>query len=107
MRAGGEARGNSTDRMRRKVRLLCAFGNGITCPCLLRIHPCCEKSLSYATISVDRLIPGSAGGRYVWGNVLPACNPCNNRRRDKPLTTVMSKRRVQTLMARMEKAGAL
>ncbi len=107
MRAGGELRGSASDRRARKMKLLLKFGTGITCPCLLRIHPCCERQLSFGTLTVDRLIPGSAGGRYVWGNILPACIRCNERRRDKPLRHVMSSRRVKTLMARMEKAGAL
>lgn len=68
------ARGNSEDRRRRRAWLLNEFGDGETAPCAF-----CGISLNDETITVDRIIPGVLGGRYVRGNIRPACGTCNER----------------------------
>lgn len=73
-RPGGEKRGNSQDRRRRKMWMLAAFGDGEKCPC---VH--CGMMLSYETVEADRIIPG---GSYRRENVQPACRACNLSRSD-------------------------
>jgi 5-methylcytosine-specific restriction endonuclease McrA len=67
------ARGNVYDRARRRTFLLTEFGNGETCPCYR-----CGVRLTDATVTVDRIVPGVSGGRYVRSNIRPACGPCNS-----------------------------
>jgi hypothetical protein len=38
----------------------------------------CGKLLSVRTVTVDRIVPGCKGGRYVRGNIRPACARCNS-----------------------------
>lgn len=67
--------GNSEDRRRRKSWLLVEFGNGETCPCAFG----CGTELTFDTLTVDRFpVAGYAGGRYVRGNIRPACANCNS-----------------------------
>lgn len=77
--------GNSESRRLRKVWLLhefgldgvamCAFGCGTL---LAYPDPDVELPTGWAPITVDRHpVPGVAGGRYVRGNIRPACPPCN------------------------------
>jgi 5-methylcytosine-specific restriction endonuclease McrA len=73
-RHGGDKRGNSTDRRRRKQWMVEHFGNGQTCPC----HWCSE-TLAIDEIEADRIEPG---GSYARGNVIPACRSCNEQRGD-------------------------
>jgi hypothetical protein len=75
MRSGGEKRGNSTDRARRKHWLLSTFGDGVTCPCT---H--CTVQLTYRTVEADRIIPGDS---YRHENIQPSCRSCNLARSDK------------------------
>lgn len=67
-------RGNSRDRQRRRQWLLDTFGDGATCPC----HYCGEL-VDDVSITVDRIVPGAEGGRYVRSNIRPACSKCNTR----------------------------
>ena len=68
------ARGSSYDRAARRAFLLATFGDGETCPCYR-----CGAALTDATVTVDRWpVPGVEGGRYVRGNVRPACGRCNS-----------------------------
>lgn len=41
--------------------------------------PCyrCGLILTFDTITVDRIVPGIEGGRYIRKNIRPACAPCN------------------------------
>lgn len=73
MRSNRNERGNSYDRRRRKEWLLQKFGDGLTCKCA---H--CGDPLTAATLTVDRIVPGAEGGRYVRGNIQPACSTCNS-----------------------------
>ena len=77
MRNGGDKRGSSADRARRKQWLLDAYGDGNTVPCW---H--CGDRLTKAALEADRVIPG---GSYARHNILPSCGPCNKRRGTKPL----------------------
>ena len=77
MRAGGELRGNSKDRRARRIKLLRVYGNGTQANC---IH--CGATVEYDTLEVDKIIPGSMGGRYVWANIHVSCKPCNRTRSD-------------------------
>jgi len=66
--------GSSYDRRARKRWLLNEFGDGETVPCSFE----CGTILTFETLTVDRFpIPGREGGRYVHGNIRPACMPCN------------------------------
>lgn len=68
-------RGSSYDRRVRKQWLLDTFGNGEIAFC--SFHSC-TKVLTFDTMTVDRFpIPGCEGGRYVRGNIRPACLECN------------------------------
>jgi len=77
-RNGGDKRGSSEDRRKRKVWLLHFFGNGTTCQC---VH--CGVELDSNSIEQDRIIPG---GGYSRKNIQPSCRPCNILRGDSPIT---------------------
>lgn len=67
------SRGSVSDRAARKLWLLKTFGDGTTAPCAF-----CTTAVTVETITVDRYpVPGCDGGRYVHGNIRPACGPCN------------------------------
>lgn len=38
----------------------------------------CGDPLTVETVTVDRIIPGCKGGKYVRNNIRPACGPCNS-----------------------------
>lgn len=38
----------------------------------------CGRLLTLATLTVDRIVPGCLGGKYVRENCRPACGPCNS-----------------------------
>lgn len=71
-------RGNSKDRAARKHYLLVTFGLF----CLPGIVKCshCPALLDYFTVTVDLIHEGIHGGRYVRGNIQPACMDCNIHR---------------------------
>lgn len=67
-------RGSAESRRIRKQWLLDMFGDGVTAPCAF-----CAAPVEFTTITVDRYpVPGCRGGRYVRGNIRPACGPCNS-----------------------------
>lgn len=72
MRIGPDLCGNVYDRRARKNWLLSKFGNGRRCPC-----EWCGKSLTFKTVTADRVVRGVDGGRYVRPNLVPACRQCN------------------------------
>lgn len=76
-RNGGDSRGSSYDRKRRKIWMLATFGDGKKCRCT---H--CPKILTLETLEADRIVPGSKGGTYKQGNIQPACRACNASRAD-------------------------
>lgn len=78
MRAGGEKRGNSYDRRRRKLWLLATFDQDLgpdKCRCWLDLAEGCRVELDIHTITVDRIDPG---GTYARPNIQPACRVCQN-----------------------------
>jgi hypothetical protein len=68
-----DSRGSSYSRRARKVYLLARFGDGYTAPCHF-----CLIELDWFTITVDRILPGALGGRYIRSNIRPACISCNS-----------------------------
>lgn len=67
-------RGSAAARRVRKQWLLDEFGDGVTVECAFD----CGTLLTFETITVDRFpLAGCNGGRYVKGNIRPACGPCN------------------------------
>lgn len=78
-RAGGEHRGNSTDRRNRRAWIASAKagfgGNGFEVPC---VH--CGNWVSKPEVHIDRMQPG---GSYARDNIQPACPNCNQERSDK------------------------
>ncbi|QXJ40726.1 HNH endonuclease [Curtobacterium phage Parvaparticeps] len=72
--SNSDSRGSAASRRARKQWLLDEFGDGTTAPCAFG----CGVHVNFQTITVDRFpIPGAQGGRYVRGNIRPACEPCN------------------------------
>lgn len=73
--SNSNARGNTTDRERRKAWLMKHW----ECdrPGLVRCYRC-GWYLHRDTVTVDRIVPGSQGGRYTRGNIRPACQFCNS-----------------------------
>jgi hypothetical protein len=66
-------RGSAASRRALKVWMLATFGDGISAPCAF-----CGRELLYSQITKDRFpIPGRRRGKYVRGNVRPACLSCN------------------------------
>lgn len=74
--SNSNSRGSSTDRRRRKIWLLAEFGDGEVAPCSFEG---CEEMLTFETITVDRIQPGCEGGRYIRGNIRPACGFHNSQ----------------------------
>lgn len=70
-RSGGDQRGNATDRRRRKLWLVDTFGDGAFVACRY-----CWTTLEYSSLTVDRIVPGHQGGRYIRSNIQPSCSPC-------------------------------
>ena len=78
MRAGGEKRGNSRDRARRKVWMLETFDTDLgpeQARCHLKVSRNCTPVLDRLSVTADRIDPG---GTYAHDNVQPACRPCQN-----------------------------
>lgn len=81
-----------------KCWMLSEFGDGITAPCAF-----CGRHLVYSKITKDRFpIPGRKGGRYVKGNIRPACMSCNAAEgaREGNLERAEKKRRHEAKLAR-------
>jgi len=74
----GNQRGSAADRRARKQWLLDHFGDGVTVMCHLELSDRCEMELTFATLTVDRIVPACRGGRYTRDNIRPACRPCND-----------------------------
>lgn len=72
--SNSNSRGNAEDRRRRKLWLLKEFGDGVEAPCAFG----CGVMVDFDTVTVDRYpVAGVDGGRYVRGNIRPACGDCN------------------------------
>jgi len=72
--SNSNSRGSSKDRKARRQYLLSKFGDGKTAPCVY-----CGEPLTDATITVDRIVPGCQGGKYIRSNIQPACGLCNSK----------------------------
>lgn len=68
-------RGNTRDRARRRAWLLKTYESDV--PGFCRCYRC-GGLLSENTLTVDRIVPGCKGGRYVRKNIRPACAKCNS-----------------------------
>lgn len=97
--SNGNSAGSAEDRRRRRKWLLETFAadvfmveDDLDRPRLIPISAldvygddailCCRcyrcgKLLTLETLTVDRIIPGCKGGRYVRNNIRPACSKCN------------------------------
>lgn len=77
--SNGNSRGSSYDRARRKAWLMKHWA--VTCDkttvAVVRCW-CCGDLLFEKDMTVDRIIPGCKGGKYVRGNIRPACAACNS-----------------------------
>lgn len=73
------SRGNTRDRKARRCWLVLMFRANVrhrgraACRCYR-----CGTLLTVNTVTVDRIIPGCDGGRYVRNNIRPACSLCNS-----------------------------
>lgn len=84
-------RGSSKDRAARKNKLLHVYGDGTLAPC---VH--CGCLVSYETMEVDKIVPQSMGGRYVWNNIHVSCFHDNRTRSDN--TTPDEIRKLQEMV---------
>lgn len=72
--SNSNARGNTRDRARRRAWLVKTYASDV--PGFCRCYRC-GALLSQNTVTVDRIVPGCEGGRYVRNNIRPACLTCN------------------------------
>jgi 5-methylcytosine-specific restriction endonuclease McrA len=72
--SNSNVRGNSKDRAKRRLYLVRAYEADVAGKC--RCYRCGEL-LTAETVTVDRIVPGCLGGRYVRENIRPACIDCN------------------------------
>lgn len=64
---------SASERRALNCWMLAVFGDGITAPCAF-----CGRRLFFSELTRDRYpVPGRKGGRYVRGNIRPACMSCN------------------------------
>ena len=78
MRPGGEKRGNSRDRARRRAWLLRTFDPDLgpeLARCHLKLSDVCARTVTATSLTVDRIEPG---GSYAHDNIRPACRACQN-----------------------------
>lgn len=90
---------SAAERRALKLWMLATYGDGISCMCEFG----CGTVLFYSTITRDRFpVPGRKGGRYVKGNVRPACMSCNaaNGAREAALERAEAKRKHEERLAR-------
>lgn len=69
------ARGNTRDRAARRSYLIRVYESDAPGHC--RCYRCGEL-LNEAQLTVDRIVPGCLGGKYVRENIRPACGTCNS-----------------------------
>lgn len=49
----------------------------------------CHKVLKKEEVTMDHVVPLSRGGRSTKGNIVPACKPCNNEKKNKTASELM------------------
>lgn len=79
----GHVRGSAGDRRRRRAWLVQVFGwpevRVVLCyRCGVPLLQDEDPEAPGQAVTVDRIVPGVLGGRYVRGNIRPACAPCNS-----------------------------
>jgi len=84
--SNSDARGSAASRRARRAWLVDTFGwrlpdgTGLVCCYLCHVvlleHD--DPGAPGQSVTVDRVVPGCDGGRYVRGNIRPACGPCNS-----------------------------
>lgn len=90
----GNDRGSAYKRRELKTWMLAEFGDGITVECAFG----CGKRLFYSEMTKDRYpIPGWRGGKYIKGNVRPACARCNAKDGALQLAARKTKEQAQRL----------
>lgn len=72
--SNSNSRGSSEDRRRRRRFLIDTYGDGTYVKCSFDN---CDALLTMETVTVDRIVPGALGGRYIRSNIRPACGPHN------------------------------
>jgi hypothetical protein len=68
-------RGNTKQRLKRRLWILEHFASDVAG--YVRCYRCGIR-LTESTMTIDRIVPGCQGGKYVPGNIRPACGPCNS-----------------------------
>jgi 5-methylcytosine-specific restriction endonuclease McrA len=68
-------RGNTRDRAARRRYLLTTYESDVPGHC--RCYRC-GVLLCEVNVTVDRIVPGAKGGKYVRSNCRPACGRCNS-----------------------------
>ena len=46
----------------------------------------CQAKISRKEATMDHIVPLSSGGKSTRNNVVVACKPCNNKKKDRDLT---------------------
>lgn len=79
------ARGNTRDRAARVRYLLTVYASNVPgccrcyrCGVLLTNDEGVRRWINAQSVTVDRIVPGVHGGRYVRANIRPACASCNS-----------------------------
>lgn len=67
-------RGNTRDRAARRAYLIKTFASDVS-PLWCRCYRC-GVILNKNTVTVDRIVPGSKGGKYTRNNIRPSCSAC-------------------------------
>lgn len=73
--SNSNSRGSAHSRRIRRAWLLKTFESDV--PNMCRCYRC-GTTLSLYELTVDRIVPGCVGGRYVRENIRPACAACNS-----------------------------
>lgn len=81
--SNSHSRGSSEDRRRRRAWLVLTFGwpllGIVLCyRCHVPLLQDEDPAAPGQAVTVDRIVPGCRGGRYVRGNIRPACGACNS-----------------------------
>ena len=102
--SNANARGNSVDRRARRRWLLQSYASNV--PGYCRCYRC-GVLLDEESLTVDRIVPGCLGGKYVRTNIRPACSECNSETGGALATNKAPKSVVEQLAeARFEQALA-
>lgn len=74
--SNSNSRGSSVSRRARRQYLVVTYASDLG-PGICRCYRC-GMGLTVDTVTVDRIIPGCKGGKYVRNNIRPACAGCNS-----------------------------